>query len=142
MDPTMLALVIAAALAAFGIKRGARRPPPVEPAPGPEAYVQVSVRPNRLDDGGLRPAVTERERNEDEGAEPADVKETGMSIRARNAMGTSAPADVVGAGGGRDGGGGGTTPTYSSATSYRTSRESPVGGVVVKGGGGPGGHHR
>jgi hypothetical protein len=97
MDPTTIALVIAAALAAFGIKRGAYRPPPpIVPAP---VYQQVSVRPNRLDGGGLRPAVTERERDEDEGDESADVKETGMSLRARmaNAQGSSQRADVAGA---------------------------------------------
>jgi hypothetical protein len=94
MEPLTLALVIAAALAVFGIKRASTKPPPVEPGPG--AYEQMSVLPNRLDSGGRRPAVTERDR-EAEGIEPADVKETGMSIRARNAMATVAAADVVGA---------------------------------------------
>lgn len=67
MDPATVALVVAGALAALGIKRGARRPrPQAEPELEPE-YLQTPVRPNRLEGGGLRPAVTEKEGGDDEG---------------------------------------------------------------------------
>jgi hypothetical protein len=106
MDPTTLALLIAAALAAFGIKRGARRPPPVEPpALGPEAYQQVSVLPNRLDGGGLRPAVTEKDKGDegDEGEGIGDLPgltvvqgQRGL-ITAATAIRSGSRADTVGA---------------------------------------------
>lgn len=100
MDPATLALIITAGIVGLGIKRaGQRQAPeaPASPADTAPSFEQVSVLPNRLDGGGLRPAVTEHD-DEDKGGEPADVKETGLSIRARmaNAAGSSAAADVAG----------------------------------------------
>jgi hypothetical protein len=96
MDPATIALVVAGALAALGIKRGARRvPAPVPQAPIEASFEQSSLFPNVLG-GGLRPAVTEKDDRDSD--EAADVKETGLSLRARmaNAAGSSQRADVAG----------------------------------------------
>lgn len=102
MDPATIALVIAGALAALGIKRGARRPKPEPAEQGePEYAGQVSVRPSRLEGGGLRPAVTEKDDREAEGEVPAPGfigASAGVAARSNAALLTGGPADVVGVG--------------------------------------------
>jgi hypothetical protein len=113
MDPATIALVIAAALAAFGIKRDATRAPAPapEPEPEPEPIFPGSFPPFALYSGrGLRPAVTEggtmrarvaeedRGDARDAGEEPPSVAPIGPAAesRGRAAMASGQAADVVG----------------------------------------------
>ncbi len=114
MDPATLALIIAAALAATGIKRAAKAPAsapedvPV-PEPTPEGFP-----PNIFTVGGLRPAVTHRAvgaerlvgtadsaegpgRSKELGVEPASPGGVPGFGRATSALASGVPADFAGA---------------------------------------------